>query len=117
MVYLNIYLFASHVGRLIDAITSSIQVSVNQHHIISLPILGITGGEFAVLFLKMYGANVIFLALTLIVMFLIYKRIHSGVANEFEHRLFSLSAWMLVTGLVVLTALSVPARFILTYQD
>ncbi len=110
MVYLNIHLFASQVGRLIDAITSSIQVSGHQHHILSLPILGITGGEFALLFLKMYGANVIFLALTLIAMFLIYKRTYSGVANEYEHRLFSLSAWIIMTGLVVLTALIRPSE-------
>lgn len=109
MVYLNIHFFASQVGRLIEAITSSIQVIKYQHFLLDFPTLGITGWKFINLFLRMYGANMIFLALTLIAIFLTYKRVRSGAALESEHKLFSLSAWIAVTGLVTAIALVRPS--------
>lgn len=109
MVYLNIHLFAGNVGRLIEAITSSIQVTEHQWYVVDFPTLGIEGWGFVNLFLKMYGAHIIFLALTLIAIFLTYKMIRSGTALESEHKLFSLSGFIVVTGLVMLVALARPS--------
>lgn len=109
MVYENIFLFAGNVDRLIEAITGTIQLTKFQHFLLDFPTLGITGWEFADLFLKMYGDNVIFLALTLIAIVLIYKRAFSGAALEYEHRLFSLSGFIVVTGLVMLITLVRPS--------
>ena len=112
MVYLNMHLFASNVGRLIEAITSPIQVTTHQYWVLAFPKLGIKGWEFVNLFLRMYGANITFLALSLMAIFLVYKRIRSGAALESEHKLFSLSAFIMVTGLVMLAALVHPTGVI-----
>jgi len=81
---------------------------MHQHHLLAFPTLGIEGWEFMNLFLRMYGHNIIFLALTLIAIILICKRTYFGTALEYEHRLFSLSAFIVVAGLVVLIALARP---------
>ncbi len=112
MVYENIFLFAGNVERFIEAITSVVTVSKYQHYLVDFPTLGITGMKFVDLFLRMYGDNIIFLALTLIAIFLIYKRSRSGAALGHEHRLFSLSGFIVVTGLVVVIALARPSGVI-----
>ena len=89
MVYENIFLFAGNVERFIEAITSVVTVSKYQHYLVDFPTLGITGMKFVDLFLRMYGDNIIFLALTLIAIFLIYKRSRSGAELEAGHKLLA----------------------------
>lgn len=109
MTYKQLTLFAGNVGRLIEAITGTIQLTMHQHHLLAFPTLGIEGWEFMNLFLRMYGHNIIFLALTLIAIILICKRTYFGTALEYEHKLFSLSAFIVVTGLIILIALARPS--------
>lgn len=112
MIYANFNLFSGQVERLVEAITSPIQLTKFQHFIVDFPTLGIVGGEFAELFLKMYGHNVIFLLLTVIAVFLVYRKIRSRMAQDREVMLFYLSSWMVLTGAVLVIALVRPSGFI-----
>jgi hypothetical protein len=112
MVYENIFLFAGQIGRFIEAITSIVRLSEYQYFLVDFPILGITGWDFVNLFLKMYGHNVIFLVLTLIAVFWVYKKARSGTALEYEHRLFSLSGFVVISAVIMLVALVRPSGII-----
>jgi hypothetical protein len=108
MVYQNIYIFAVQIDHLSQALTGRVEVGGHVHYIVDFPTLGIVGWEFVELFVRMYGADVIFLVFSLIAILLILRRTRSDVAREYEHKLFSLSGWIVVTGLIMVIFLVHP---------
>jgi len=94
--------------RIIDSFAQNLEVAPTQLFLVNFPQLGITGYNFLILFLKLYGHNVIFLVLTVAALIVIFNRIRCRVAEGHEYDLFIVSGWLAVTGLAIVVALAKP---------